>query len=64
MFIVNEQISASINDTPTVLRSALKDSEFFVKSTNHELQTETFEQFDRMREKIKIDLEGELKIKY
>lgn len=58
MFIVNEQVSISINETPKVLRSALKDTEFFVKSSNHQLQSETFEQFDRAKEKIKIDLEG------
>lgn len=58
MFIVNEQISASINDTPTVLRSALKDTEFFVKSSNHQLQTDVFDQFDKLRDNVKIDLEG------
>lgn len=58
MFVINEQISMSINDTPNILRSALKDVEFFVKSSNHQLQSETFEQFDRAKEKIKIDLEG------
>lgn len=58
MFIVNEQIAASINDIPTVLRSSIKDAEFYVKSSNHQLQTRTFEQFDKTREKIKIDLEG------
>jgi hypothetical protein len=58
MFIVNEFISISINETPTVIKSALKDAEFFIKSSNHQLQSETFEQFDRTREKIKIDLEG------
>lgn len=60
MFVINEQISISINDAPNVLRSALKDVEFFVKSSNHQLQSETFEQFDITREKIKIDLEGDL----
>ena len=59
MFVINEQISVSINDAPNVLRSALKDVEFFVKSSNHQLQSETFEQFDKAREKIKIDLEGQ-----
>lgn len=58
MFIVNEQIAMAINDTPNVIRSALKDTEFFIKSSNHHLQFEIFEQFDRAREKIKIDLEG------
>ncbi|KAL7022683.1 hypothetical protein ACKWTF_012345 [Chironomus riparius] len=57
MFVINEQISISINDAPNVLRSALKDIEFFVKSSNHQLQSETFDQFDKAREKIKIDLE-------
>lgn len=58
MFIVNEQMSISINETPTVVKSALKDAEFFIKSSNHQLQADIFEQFDRTREKIKIDLEG------
>lgn len=58
MFIVNEQMSSSINQTPNVVKSALKDVEFFIKSSNHQMQAETFENFDRMREKIKIDLEG------
>ncbi|CRL05775.1 CLUMA_CG018802, isoform A [Clunio marinus] len=57
MFIVNEQIYVSINELPKVIKSALKDAEFFVKSSNHQLQMEVFEQFDRTREKIKIDLE-------
>lgn len=59
MFVVNEQISMSINDTGNVLRSALKDAEFYVKSSNHHLQMETFEKFDKAKERIKIDLEGE-----
>lgn len=59
MFIVNEQISMSIEDTPAIIKSALKDTEFFIKNSNHQLQAEIFEQFDRTREKIKIDLEGE-----
>jgi hypothetical protein len=59
MFIVNEQISSSIDETPNVIKSALKDTEFFIKSSNHQLQAEIFEHFDRAREKIKIDLEGE-----
>lgn len=58
MFIVNEQMSISIDETPTVVKSALKDAEFFIKSSNHQLQADIFEQFDRTREKIKIDLEG------
>jgi hypothetical protein len=58
MFIVNEQISIAINETPNVLKSALKDAEFFVKSSNHQLQSKTFEEFDRANEKIKIDLQG------
>lgn len=60
MFVVNEQISISIEETPTILRSALKDAEFYVKSSNHRLQTRTFEQFDKARDSIKIDLEGEI----
>lgn len=59
MFIVNEQISMAINETPNVIKSALKDTEFFIKSSNHQLQAEVFESFDRTRERIKIDLEGE-----
>lgn len=58
MFIINEQISMSINGAPNIVRSALKDVEFFIKSSNHHLQSETFEQFDKSKEKIKIDLEG------
>lgn len=58
MFIVNEQVSLSINETSNVVKSVLKDVEFFIKSSNHQLQAEIFEQFDRAREKIKIDLEG------
>lgn len=60
MFIVNEQISISIDETPSVIKSALKDTEFFIKSSNHQIQAEIFEQFDRTREKIKIDLDGKL----
>lgn len=58
MFIVNEQIATSIGETPSIIKSALKDTEFFLKSSNHELKAEIFEHFDRTREKIKIDLEG------
>ncbi|KAG5671584.1 hypothetical protein PVAND_001777 [Polypedilum vanderplanki] len=57
MFINNEQISTSINESSNVLRSALKDTEYFVKSTNHQLQSELFEKFDRTKEIIKIDLD-------
>lgn len=60
MFVVNEQISMAIDDTPKIIRSALKDTEFFIKSTNHQVQADIFEQFDRTREKIWIDLEGDL----
>ena len=60
MFIVNEQIARSIDRTPNIIKSALKDTEFFLKSSNHELQVEIFENFDRTREKIKLDLEGEV----
>lgn len=59
MFIVNEQISKSIEDAPNIIKAALKDTEFFVKSSNHHVQSEIFEQFDETREKIKIDLEGD-----
>lgn len=59
MFIVNEKISIAIEDTPLVVKSALTDTEFFIKSSNHQLQAGIFEQFDRTREKIKIDLEGD-----
>lgn len=59
MFVVNEQISMSIDETPKVIKSALKDTEFFIKSSNHQLQADIFEHFDRTREKVKIDLEGE-----
>jgi hypothetical protein len=62
MFIVNEQISMAINDSPDVIRSALKDTEFFIKSSNHQIQFQIFEQFDKTREKIKIDLEGSPKL--
>lgn len=58
MFVVNEQVSSSINDTPSVIKSAIKDAEFYIKNSNHQAQAEIFEQFDRTREKIKIDLEG------
>jgi hypothetical protein len=58
IFVVNEQISMSIHETPNVLRSALKDAEFFIKSSNHQLQSETFERFDSVKENIKIDLDG------
>lgn len=60
MFVVNEQISISIDETPSVIKSALKDTNFFIKNSNHQLQEEIFEQFDRTREKIKIDLDGKL----
>jgi hypothetical protein len=30
MFVVNEQISMSIDETPKVIKSALKDTEFFI----------------------------------
>lgn len=59
MFIVNEKISMSVDDTPNVVKAALKDIEFFVKSSNHQVQADIFEHFDKTREKIKIDLEGE-----
>lgn len=58
MFVVNERISISIDETPSVIKSALKDTDFFIKRSNHQLQAEIFEQFDRTREKIKIDLDG------
>lgn len=48
----------SINDTPTVLKSALKDSEMFVKNSDNQIQFELFEEFDKTQDKIKIDLEG------
>lgn len=60
MFIVNEQISISIDETPSVIKSALMDTDFFIKSSNHHIQAEIFEQFDRTREKIKIDLDGKV----
>ena len=58
MFIINEQISMSINDTPTVLKAALKDSEMFVKNSDNQIHFELFEEFDKTQDKIKIDLEG------
>ena len=60
MFVVNEQISVSIEETPNILRAALKDAEFYVKSSNHNFQTRTFEQFDKARDNIKIELEGKI----
>lgn len=59
MFIVNEKISKAIEGTPHFLKSAITDTEYFIKSSNHQLQAEVFEQFDRAREKIKIDLAGD-----
>lgn len=64
MFIVNEKISMAIEDVPKVFKSALTDTEYFIKSSNHRVQAEVFEQFDETREKIKIDLEGEKLLKF
>lgn len=50
----------SINETPNVVKSALKDTEFYIKNSNHHLQAGIFEQFDRTTEMIKIDLEGQV----
>ena len=50
----------SINDTPTVLKAALKDSEMFVKNSDNQIQFELFEEFDKTQDKIKIDLEGKM----
>lgn len=58
MFIVNEQIYSSINRTPTVVKSALKDVEFFIQSTDNQLQSDIFNNFDEATERIKMDLEG------
>lgn len=59
MFIVNEQAYTSINRTPTVIKSALKDIEFFIQSTQHQLQSDIFGSFDETTERMKTDLEGE-----
>lgn len=59
MFIVNEQAYTSINRTPTVIKSALKDIEFFIQSTQHQLQSDIFGNFDETTERMKTDLEGE-----
>lgn len=58
MFIVNEQLYSSINRAPNVVKSALKDIEFFVQSTNHQLQSDVFVNFDEATGRMKMDLEG------
>lgn len=58
MFVVNEQVFSSINRSPHVAKSAIKDVEYFIKSTNHDLQSEIFENFDKATDRIKTDIEG------
>lgn len=59
MFIVNEQTYTSIGRTPNVFKSALKDTEFFVQSTHHQLQSDIFDSLDDATERMKTDMEGE-----
>jgi hypothetical protein len=58
MFVVNEQVFSSINKTPHVAKSAIKDVEFFIKTTNHQFQSGIFENFDKATDRIKTDIEG------
>lgn len=58
MFIINEQISSSIQQTPNVIRASLKDTETFIKNTHREIQFSVFERLTTASEKIKMDLEG------
>lgn len=60
MFIVNEHAYTSISRTPNVFKSALKDIEFFVQSTHHQLQSDIFDSLDDATERMKTDMEGEL----
>lgn len=58
MFIINEQISTSIQQTPDVIRASLKDTEAYVKNAHRQIQFSIFDRFSAANEKIKIDLEG------
>lgn len=59
MFIINEQISSSIQQSPNVIRASLKDTEVFVKNAHRQIQLSVFDRFSTANEKIKMDLEGE-----
>jgi hypothetical protein len=58
MFIINEQISASISQTPNVIKASLKDSEVFIKNAHRQIQETVFDHFMVANEKVKMDLEG------
>lgn len=60
MFIINEQISTSIRQTPNVIRASLKDSEVFIKNAHRQIQETVFDRFTTANEKVKMDLEGTL----
>lgn len=61
MFIINEQISTSIQQTPEVIRASLKDTETFIKNAHRQIQFSVFDRFQTANEKMKIDLEGILR---
>ncbi|XP_063709538.1 prominin-1 isoform X2 [Culicoides brevitarsis] len=57
MFVTNEQASSAIDKTPLLIRSALKDSETFLKDIHHQAIFTIYEGLNTVNDRIKIDLE-------
>lgn len=58
MFVTNEQASSALDKTPLLIRSALKDTETFLKDVHHQVIFTIYEGLNTVSDRIKIDLEG------
>ncbi|XP_055534148.1 prominin-1 isoform X1 [Wyeomyia smithii] len=58
MFVTNEQIASSIDETPSVLRSSLADVETFLRDTEQQISFVILEGLKTTVDRIKSDLEG------
>jgi hypothetical protein len=59
MFITNEQISSAINQSPIVVRSALKDVETFLKDAHQQVTHTMNDGINSATERIQHNLEGQ-----
>lgn len=58
MFITNELITSSINKTPDIVKSSLKDAELFIKEAHSQITNTVQDGLNTAIDRIKDDLES------
>lgn len=58
MIVTNEQVSASIDQTPDVIRASLKDTELFVRDVQRQIGFSVLDSVNTTVDRMKADLDG------